>query len=175
MTRLACILVAGLCLSVSAQTRTLQPELAGMRFGFSGHQHDQRFHQTEAFADLTLPWHFDLGDTWALDPFIDVSAGWLGGRGEDAFVGTLGPSLRLGPEGLPVALVGGISPTILSEDQFGDKNLGIPFQFTSHLGLQLTVKSRFELGYRFQHLSNAGLGTTNPGLNLHVFTVGCHF
>ncbi|MHB1306262.1 MAG: acyloxyacyl hydrolase [Limisphaerales bacterium] len=37
-----------------------------------------------------------------------------------------------------------------------------------------TVKSKFELGYRLQPLSNAGLGQTHPGLNLHVFNLGHH-
>ena len=84
-------------------------------------------------------------------------------------MGTLGPSLVLGRRRLPLSVEGGISPTMLSEYEFASKNLGSIVQFTSHVGLSWEFAPHWRLGYRFQHMSNAGLGSHNPGLNLHVF------
>jgi hypothetical protein len=57
----------------------------------------------------------------------------------------------------------------LSQSDFGAKDFGVPFQFTSHVGLNWDVTSHWRLGYRFQHMSNAGLDAHNPGLNMHMF------
>jgi hypothetical protein len=32
-----------------------------------------------------------------------------------------------------------------------------------------------DLGYRYQHLSNAGLGDSNPGINFHLVRLAYHF
>jgi hypothetical protein len=49
------------------------------------------------------------------------------------------------------------------------------FQFTSHLGVNWDFAPHWRVGYRFQHMSNAGLATPNPGLNLHIFSVSYRF
>ena len=65
--------------------------------------------------------------------------------------------------------------TGLSRDEFGSKDLGGNFQFTSHAGLNWDFAEHFRVGYRFQHMSNAGLREPNPGLNLHLFAVSYLF
>jgi lipid A 3-O-deacylase len=47
------------------------------------------------------------------------------------------------------------------------RNMGSTFEFGSYVGLGLLFgdKSQFDLGYRFQHLSNADLKKPNPGIN----------
>lgn len=104
-----------------------------------------------------------------------MSAGWLGGRGEDGVVGRLGPMLSLGHARVPVELLSGVSPTILSRQKFGNRDFGAPLQFASHAGLLAKLGRRVTVGYRFQHTSNASLHRHNPGLNLHVFTIDYHF
>ncbi len=43
-------------------------------------------------------------------------------------------------------------------------------QFGTHLGLGVRFgdKGQFDIGYRFQHLSNAGIDKPNPGIDLHL-------
>ncbi len=110
-----------------------------------------------------------------MQPRLDLSAGWLGNRGVDSAIATAGPILVLGWKQLPVFLEGGISPTIIAREDFATKDFGIPFQFTAYVGLSWDFWSHFRLGYRFQHMSNAGLSTHNPGLNLQVLALSYVF
>jgi hypothetical protein len=144
-------------------------ESLGVRGGFSANDSGQGFSQTEAFMNWNLPWGWDLGRDWHLQSRADLSAGWLGDRSDDAAIGTVGPSVLLRWGRFPVTLEGGSGPTLLSQSDFGAKDFGIPFQFTSHVGLNCDLTSHWRLGYRFQHMSNAGLDAHNPGLNMHLF------
>lgn len=143
-------------------------ESAGARFGFYAGGAGSAFHQGEAFVNWDLPWEWDLGSLWSLQTRLDASLGWLGQAGDNAAIGSVGPSLLLARERFPLSLEGGVSPTILTHSNFPAKDFGIPFQFTSHVGLNLDVTSHFRLSYRFQHMSNGGLDGRNPGLNLHL-------
>jgi len=50
----------------------------------------------------------------------------------------------------------------------GSEDLGSAFQFTTDIGLTWHITARFEVNYRFLHMSNAGISSHNPGLNLHL-------
>lgn len=169
------IMVCLLAVAASGRAGEFRLESAGVRFGFSNNSIDRRFFQTEGFARCNLPWRWELGTNWNLRPQLDLSAGWLSGRGKDGFIGTVGPGLSLSRKESPLSFVGGINPTLLSRQVYGDKDFGIPFQFTSYAGLNLKLGSSFDVGYRFQHMSNAGLGSHNSGLSLNMFSVGYRF
>lgn len=64
----------------------------------------------------------------------------------------------------------GIGAHYLNKSRYGVKNLSTNFQFGDHIGfgLRYQKKQRFELGYRFQHYSNANIKKPNPGINFHV-------
>ena len=49
-------------------------------------------------------------------------------------------------------------------------NLGSALQFGPMVGLGVTFgeKSQYDLGYRYQHISNGGIREPNDGLELHV-------
>jgi len=147
----------------------------GARCGISSHSSANRFIQTELWAAWNLSGPLDIGRKWSLQFQFDSSAGWLSGRGADGVVGGVGPALEIGRERLPVSLRGGISPTLLSRDSFGNKEFGILFQVTSHIGVEIHGLPHVDIGYRFQHMSNAGLGLDNPGLNLHMFSLSYAF
>ena len=144
-------------------------ESVGVRGGTSANSSGQDFNQAEAAANWKLPWGWDLGRSFYLQSRLDASAGWLGDRSVNAVIGTVGPTVLLTREHLPISLEGGCSPAFLTRSEFGSKNFGIPFQVTSHAGLNWDVTSHWRLGYRFQHMSNGGLSRNNPGLNLHMF------
>jgi hypothetical protein len=143
----------------------------GGRFGISAKESSDTFRQAEVFAFWDLPWAWDLGSRLKcrLQTHLEASAGWLGSRNENAFVGTVGAGLLFTRDNIPLSLALGFRPTVLSRSDFTERDFGIPFQFTSSAGVRLDVSRRFSLGYQCQHMSNAGLSSRNPGLNMHMF------
>jgi hypothetical protein len=150
-------------------------ESAGARFGAGVGSSNRDFHQAETFVDWNLPWHWDLGKKWDLQSRLDFSAGWVGNNHSDAAVGTVGPLLALGRERFPISLEGGSGPTLISRSEFETRDFGDPVQFTSHIGLCCDLAKHWRLGYRFQHMSNAGISQSNPGLNLHMLALSYRF
>jgi hypothetical protein len=112
-----------------------------------------------------------LGSGWTLQSRLDVSLGWLGESGADAGIASAGPTFLMSRPDFPLSLEGGISPTLLTRSDFEDKDFGIPFQLTSHVGLNFDITAHIRIGYRFQHMSNAGLSDPNPGLNMHMISL----
>jgi len=159
--------------SGSAQGVTL--ESAGVRFGISARQHFPDFKQSEAFVNWNLPWSYRLFPRWHMQWRLDCSAGWLGGNGDDAAIFSSGPSLAVRRDHIPLAIEFGTIPTLVSRDTFGSKSIGSLLQFTTYGALDLNLGRHARLGYRFQHMSNAGLDGNNPGLNLHVLQVSWGF
>ena len=152
-------------------------ESTGARYGFFLNGSRGDFRQAEAFVNWQLPWAWApaTNSNWRLQTRLDLSAGCLSRYDEQGFVGTAGPALVVSRKGCPFVMTGGVSPTVLSQEAYIDTDFGTPFQFTSHIGIYWRPGSRFELGYRFQHMSNAHLATSNPGLNLHMFGMGYRF
>jgi lipid A 3-O-deacylase len=75
----------------------------------------------------------------------------------------------------PLTLEGGASPTFLSRHDFGEKDFGDNVQFTSHPGVNWDITQHFNVDWRFQHMSNAGLSGHNPGLNLLIMSASYRF
>jgi hypothetical protein len=150
-------------------------ESVGYRFGFSATSVNDAFWQNEASVSWDLPWCLEFASKCHLQTGLDVSAGLLSRSGDYGFVGTGGPTFVIGREHCPLSLDLGISPTLLSHQEFGDKNFGTIFQLTSHAGVSWDFGAHFTAGYRFQHMSNAGLSSNNSGLNLHVLSIRYRF
>ena len=49
------------------------------------------------------------------------------------------------------------------------KDLGHVIEFKSELQISLDIFSNSQLGFSYNHLSNASLGTKNPGANSYMF------
>lgn len=66
-------------------------------------------------------------------------------------------------------LEGGIGAHFLSSTTLGDKRFGSNFQFGDHIGFGYRFGERgaTDIGYRYQHLSNADLKGPNNGINFH--------
>jgi len=152
------------------------PESAGARAGFSftGSLSTQ-FNQAEAFADWYLPWKAESESGWYLQTKLNLSVGCLNGNGVNAAVGTLEPAVALGRRHFPLSLEGGVGPTFIGHDRFGSQDFGEQLQFTSFVGVNYDLTARWRLGYRFQHMSNAGFAKSNPGLNLNMFALSYAF
>jgi hypothetical protein len=157
-----------------AQEQEFRFHSVGARIGFPAESTSSDFLQSEAFVNYNL-WRWCLTTNWHLQSRVGISAGWIGKHGDDAFVGTLGPILEISRARFPLSLEGGFSPTYISRDQFGSTDLGSRAQFTSAIGLNWDVTSHWRIGYRFQHMSNAGIKEPNPGFNLHVVAIAYLF
>ena len=161
--------------AVAARAEGFSLESVGARGGFQADKSNWDFNQVEAFGNWNLPLDWDLGKEWHLQSGLALSLGWLAGRGASSAIATAGPSLTLSRARLPLSLAGGLSPTILSSEHFGAEDFGMALQFTSYLGLNWNFAAHWRFGYRFQHMSNGGLATPNPGLNLHMFALSYVF
>jgi hypothetical protein len=156
------------------QEQAFKFHAVGARLGFPAESTSNNFLQSEAFLDYNL-WRWCLTTNWHLQSRVGISAGWLGKRGDDAFIGSLGPILEINRARFPLSLEGGFCPTYITRHQFGSIDLGTSGQFTTHIGLNWDVTSHWRIGYRFQHMSNAGIKEPNPGFNLHVVAIGYLF
>lgn len=149
-------------------------EALGARFGLSAHAGSD-LRQAETFVSHRLPWSWDLGAQFRLQTRLDFSVGWLGSDNDDAVIGSLVPEVVLRRGDLPVSLELGSGPTLMSRNSFDNRDLGSNFQFTTHLGLNFDLGNHVRLGYRFQHMSNAGMASPNPGLNMNMLAVSYRF
>ena len=120
--------------------------------------------------DLNIHWEFGLA-LWGVRH---------SSRGTDQLVeASVTPVLRLTmpwPTARPYAEFG-LGAHVLSDDRIGDRALSTSYQFGSHLGVGAVIGARhaWELGVRFQHLSNAGLETPNPGMDFVIARVARRF
>jgi lipid A 3-O-deacylase PagL len=168
---LAVELICGLSFTAIGQEKPADFgfESVGARFGLGANGPAEHMNQGEAFAVLNLPLSWWNDGHWRLESRFEMAVGWLGGEGESAIIGSLGPGLLLHLGQTHVSLQTGFSPTLISQHTFGPQNLGSDLQFTSHIGLNYDIGSNWRIGYRLQHMSNGGISHPNPGLNLHMF------
>ena len=152
----------------SSEVPAFDWQMLGLRGGVSDHRNEEDFKQVEGFAAFNLPWSWDLRADWNLTTYLETNAGILSGGGESAFVGSIGPGIYFTGLRDRISLYLGVNPSIISEHEFGDVDLGGPFQFTSHIGVDFNIARHFGIGYRLQHMSNFVFYDSNPGLNLHM-------
>jgi len=123
------------------------------------------------------------GAAWQLSPYWDLGFGYwrndgFPGRNQDITEIGLTPVLRLQRnrlEGLYAEL--GLGAHLMSHTTIGDKRMSTQFQFGNHLGVgyRFGVKRAFDLSYRYQHLSNAGIKRPNNGINFNQIRLQYHF
>jgi lipid A 3-O-deacylase len=115
---------------------------------------------------------FTDGD-WYLTGYWEVSAGnWKSSSAGGKRIWDVGftPVFRLqtkASSGFRPYVDGAVGAHLISDTHVNDNlDMGSSFEFGSHVGLGLLFgdKSQFDLGYRYQHLSNADLKTPNPGI-----------
>lgn len=172
---LVCLVVIPFAAIPVAGGQTPALDSAGVRGAFSNPWNHARFYHTEAYVNWALPWRWSWSNGWKLQSRLELTGGWMNGRGEDAVFGTIGPGLVVAWKDLPIVLETGVSPTVLGREQFGNTDYGTVFQFTTHAGFTWHVTKHLEAGLRYQHVSNANIGPSNPGLNLYGAGVGWRF
>lgn len=154
-----------------------------LEFGTSEGDEDTERYGGAARWDLGGKW-LVTGD-WHLTSYLELGITYWDGRngttGNDSLVDFgLTPVLRWQRDpasGIAPFAELGVGAHGHTEDGISDEDFDIPFAFGSHFGLgaRFGGQGRYEVIYRFQHLSNAGLGDENPGINFHVVQLGYHF
>lgn len=170
------VVVAGMAVAGwPTQAEGWSPAAVGLHYGMSATGLSDLYWQLEPVVRWELPCEGGLGHGWRISTWCDASVGWLASRGDHGVVGTLGPVVRFDREGWITHFEGGLSPTLMSRNKYGEDDFGTAVQFTTHLGVLVDVTQRWSVGYRWQHMSNAHLADDNPGLNLHMLTVHYRF
>jgi hypothetical protein len=150
----------------------------GVRGGFSATSRASEFHQYDAFATFGLPWSLRAESGWGVALQANVSAGVLHAASENGFIGTAGPGIIIDKNGRGFGVQLGGDLCYLSKYHFRNVNFNGDPLFLGHFGVTYRFDSGPGLLYRFQHMSNGGLGRhgdLNTGLDLHMFGVSWNF
>lgn len=128
----------------------------------------------------------DLGSSWNLGGYMDFAVGYWNNDSPQATNSGLWdvgitPTLRLQqttPWAVSPFLEAGVGVHYLSETSVSQgRQFGSNFSFGDHIGIGVSFGPRnaFEFLYRYQHLSNLGIGTPNNGINFNELRLGCWF
>lgn len=138
-------------------------------------------------ARVALQWQWGKqwfkGKDWHLGGYWNADIGYwkrdaAPGQNDDLTEIGLTPVFRFQRNDLEGPYVeGGIGAHFLSQTSLGDKNFSTSFQFGSHLGFGYRFGSRkaWDIGYAFQHLSNADIKKPNDGIDFHELRLQYHF
>lgn len=136
-------------------------------------------------ARVTARWNWDkhwpVGRNWDLTGFWEIGLGyWQGNDAGGKNVWDLGltPVFRLDSKHSGFYWEGAIGAHFLSHDRIDNQRVfGSRFSFGDHVGFgwRLGGKGRYELGYRFQHLSNANTAMPNDTINFHQIRLGFNY
>lgn len=79
--------------------------------------------------------------------------------------------------GLRPFMEAGIGFHYLTEKDISLKDFSTHFQFGDHIsvGVEFGRKLDYRINYQFQHLSNGGIESPNPGINFHLLSFGARF
>jgi len=180
--KLGCIFLA-CCLTLAAGTTRVSAGIVdglGVELGFGDHA--SRLLQLNLLWDWS--WHGALGAEAELTGYWDVGLGFWrwrknvvpAGVSQNSLDFSLTPVLRLQRVGSGIRpyLEGGVGVHALTNVKAFAQRVSTSFEFGSHVGAGLSLGS-VDLGYRFQHLSNAGIASPNGGVNAHILHLVSHF
>jgi len=126
-----------------------------------------------------LPFHdWYLGGQWELSAsYWDARHGGKSGNTSLVDFG-ITPVFRIQTDdswlGMRPFLEGAIGAHLFSETALGSAGFGINYSFGDSLGggIRFGDRGQYEINYRYQHLSNAGLGNPNNGINFQLVRFG---
>jgi hypothetical protein len=106
-----------------------------------------------------------------LDISFEMALGLVREKTNSSLLFSMGPTLKLIDYKSIVSISTGIKPSLITNHVFNDFDLGGIFNIKSYIDFTIALTKEFELGYRFEHISNAGLYEKNPGVNFHFVEV----
>ena len=158
---------------------------ASFQYGWSNDSNtDVDMYQGGVQYDFGVRW-LEMGN-WHLGGYAEFTVGYWDNaspRATHASLWNVGltPVLRIQQTDKSMIspfLEGGIGIHYLSETSVSeDRRFGCNFSFADHVGAGITFGPRnaFELMYRYQHLSNAGICSPNQGINFNEIRLGYWF
>jgi hypothetical protein len=161
-------------LASSADAEEFEWSDIGLRVGIDG-ENRVEVNSYELIANLDSPWSWAPNDHFEVDLGVEFGLGALDGEGETGLLVHVGPSVEVEFANFPLEFVLSSGPAMLSEHRFDNLDLGGSFQFMSAVGFDYDFSEVWTLGYRYLHISNAGLHRENPGMNLHALNLAYAF
>lgn len=146
----------------------------GFRLGLDDEEGDH-FTGYEAFGTFEPFWSWDLSERNTLATTLETAVGVIRGNSDTAGYLRFGAAAHLSLGELPLSVTVNTGIQVLTEDTFGNFDLGGNFNFSSGIGIDWHLNEDWIVAYRFQHTSNASLYDTNPGLDLHSFSIAYKF
>lgn len=183
MTRLLSLILACFFVLVSFTAHAVDSVSIEGGASFSGDRKTTTMGRIGAQWDWESKW-FDTG-SWYLGGYWDAQVGYwhTNDKGGDHDIGdfSITPVLRFqssATSGFVPYLELGIGAHYLTEKTIADdRHFSTNFQFGDHLGagFRFGDKAQYDLSYRIQHLSNAGIDSPNPGINFNELRFQYHF
>ena len=161
----------------SGDRRPIDPESGTSRHGANEAIGYRYMSAISKFSDLNqiallmrLPrlWRHELSNGTLLEATLSFESGLVTQKEVSHLFVSAGPLLRWSsPSGRLSAEVG-LSPTLLEGTTFAERDLGGHLHFTSHAGVAVVLgqKQGHRVALRLQHISNGGISSTNPGLDM---------
>jgi len=127
------------------------------------------------------------GGAWYVGGYWDAELAYMesdlnGRNNSDLLDLSLTPVFRLQRDtalssGVSPYAEAGIGPHLITETRLGHQKYSTAFQFGSLIGAGIGFGERgqYQLGYRFQHISNANIKKPNDGMNLHLLRLAYSF
>ena len=147
----------------------------GVQGGWSYNDDEESFNQTAIIAAYRLPLRWQRWDVLNVSTRLTAMASVLDGGGDTGLLGTLGLELVIGLGDSPFEFRTGGGATLMSRYKYGNEDLGGAFQLTSHIGLEYRFLETLSGFARAQHMSNAGIYSENPGVNLMMIGLRYRF
>ena len=102
---------------------------------------------------------------------FETALGVIRDKTNSTLLFSMGPTLKLFNYKNIVSFSTGLKPSLMTNHVFKNFDLGGTFNFKSNVALIISPNKKINLGYRFEHISNAGLYEKNPGVNFHYVEV----
>ena len=146
----------------------------GVRVGFDGDTRVE-LNSYEVSLSIQTPWSLLEKEDIRAKVQIELGAGALHGEDETGWFGHVGPAIEIEFGDFPVSFYASSGPAVLSVYEFDTLDLGGTFQFMSSGGFNVKLSEQWTAAYRFQHISNADIHDSNPGLDLHAVSISWGF
>jgi len=149
-------------------------ESVGVRYAVDdGEKGD--FESYELFATSGALWRWGDAEAVGIGVRVEGSIGVLDGDDDSSVFVGFAPVLELSRADFPVRLAVAVGPTLFSEHELDELDLGGAVNFTSSVRLHWQVTQQLGVRYQYQHTSNAGLYDENDGIDMHVVGLSYSF
>ena len=169
-------------LPVISNGQEITLDAIGVRGGFNSDivrippSEKEDFEHYDIFAQVGLPGGFTSESGWQFGYRLTGSAGVMRGAGDTGFIGTLAPGFFFRKPSWRSTVDAGVGLAYVSTEEYGSQDLGGPVQIAAHIGITIDVTERIGLGWRFHHISDAGIwGSDNRGVDVNLFELSYKF